>query len=370
MRRAKIVFFNSLLPLMGVFVLFCVFFCQAFAASESPQTFTFQGRLLNEEGSAPLTKVVDVTLGVYSADGGCLLYEEKQTEIDLSATDGMFSVQVGSATDNVTKRTDYDPGKTMAEVFANRGTELRVDDSSSTQTCIGGYTPSSGDARKLRVVVTPQGESPITLSPDLTLSSVPSAFSAETLQGMGPSRFIQSGTGDQVSQATMRNLTDGSDASALHNHDSRYVLQGNSSNQNLGTGIVYTTGTMGIGTSNPFGDLSFGGDKARVVQTDRSTGGLAGNNFSIKAGGAALLGSNLAGGDLFLSSGISTGTSSSDIQFLTSSAGGDGTSDNDPSAKMVIKGSGRVGIGTAPSPGPGAQLHVNVGDTNTVGLLI
>ena len=361
MRYIKIGFFNTVLALVGAAVPFCL----AFASSESPQTFTFQGRLLNEEGSAPLNKVVDVTFGVYSPDGGCLLYEEKQTEIDLSATDGMFSVQVGSATGSV-RRTDLDPGKTMAQIFANRGTKLRDDDSSSSQTCIGGYTTANGDARKLRVVVTPQGEASITLSPDLTLSSVPSAFSSETLQGMGPSQFVQ--VSGNVSQTTMSALTDRGDASMLHNHDSLYVKIGTNASQNLGSGVIYTTGTMGIGTSIPSADLSFGGDKDRVLQTDRST--VGGRSFSIKAGGAASGVADLAGGNLNLFSGVSTGSKASDIEFFTSPAGGAGTSDNAPTSKLVIKGSGLVGIGTGHGNTPGAQLHVNVGAAGTVGLLV
>ncbi|MCM2277452.1 MAG: hypothetical protein NDJ89_05195, partial [Oligoflexia bacterium] len=142
----------------------------------SPQGFTFQGRLYDSGGVNPLTGAVDFTLGIYSSDGACLLYEEKQMGIDLSPTAGIFALEVGSAVGDA-KRTASDPGLAMAKIFANGSGAIR----SAGADCASGYTPTTGDARRLRVTVTPQATGiPITLSPDQTILAAPQASVAET----------------------------------------------------------------------------------------------------------------------------------------------------------------------------------------------
>src|SRR5882724_6983630 len=66
-------------------------------ADTLPQFYAFQGRLLDQAGVAPLTGMVGLQLGLYSPNGLCLLYEEYQGGIDLTATQGSFAVQLGSA---------------------------------------------------------------------------------------------------------------------------------------------------------------------------------------------------------------------------------------------------------------------------------
>ena len=199
------------------------------AAEESPRHFTFQGQLLNADGTAALTATVSFTLGVYSPDGACLLYEETKAGVDLSATQGLFSVTVGSAKGDVTKRTGHDPNLTMAQIFANTGALTRAPGSPQ---CAAGYVAGLGDARTLRVTVTPNGGSAVTLSPDQLIDSAPQAMVAETLQGIGPQGFVQiSGNNGAytVTKAALDTLTGVggvADASTLHNHDSSYVKIG------------------------------------------------------------------------------------------------------------------------------------------------
>ncbi len=90
--------------------------------------------------------------------------------------------------------------------------------------------------------------------------------------------------------------------------------------------------------------LNFNGSANKAVNIDRTTL-TAGKNLSITAGGALLGGTDLAGGNLNLSSGIATGDRGSDITFLTATGGTSGTTDRTPTQKMVIKDSGKVGIG-------------------------
>jgi hypothetical protein len=65
--------------------------------------------------------------------------------------------------------------------------------------------------------------------------------------------------------------------------------------------------------------LLFGNATDQVVLVQRSASGAAGRNLTIQAGGAT--GTDLAGGELRLSSGIATGTGSSFISFYTATAG-------------------------------------------------
>ncbi|MCM2277313.1 MAG: hypothetical protein NDJ89_04500, partial [Oligoflexia bacterium] len=317
----------------------------------SPQSFTFQGRLYDATGIQPLNDIIELTIGITSPDGTCLLYEEKQSGIDLSATAGIFAVQVGSAVGDAKRSAGSDPGLTMAKIFANGAGPIR----SAGAGCASGYTPSAGDARRLRVTVTPVSSGiPVTLSPDQTILAAPQATVAETVQGLGPSELIQ--VSGNVSQGSLDALTNGSDASSLHMHDSLYLRAGGSSNQNLGSGITYTGGMFGIGTASPTADLAFGGDVPREIHSERNTiPGAAGSSLTVAAGGAAAGSTDRNGGSLVLSSGTSTGAGDSSIVFQTSSAGASGSVDNAASPKMLITGNGRVGIGTV---APNATLDV------------
>jgi hypothetical protein len=157
--------FNSLI-LLSLFLV-----SQAFAAQ--PVTFTYQGKALNASGTAPLLLTVALNLSITDPSGACTLYQETQSSINLAITNGLFSVQVGSNPGNP-KRTALDPGLSMSAIFANAGTQLIP----ASGSCTSGYTPTVGDTRKLHVVVTPASGSPITITPDLTINSVPNAFRA------------------------------------------------------------------------------------------------------------------------------------------------------------------------------------------------
>src|SRR5262249_33964737 len=76
-----------------------------------------------------------------------------------------------------------------------------------------------------------------------------------------------------------------------------------------GTEIMRINGTgVGIGTTSPDALLSLGGQTGQTIDIVRTTtAGTGGYNFTIQAGGAVSGGSNLSGGTLILSSGISTG---------------------------------------------------------------
>src|SRR4051812_41745464 len=83
-------------------------------ASDVPQSFTYQGRFYNAARTAPLSDVVDVVLGIYDPTGTCLLYEESQSNIDLTGTNGLFAVQVGSIQGDAKRVVGSDQNLTMA----------------------------------------------------------------------------------------------------------------------------------------------------------------------------------------------------------------------------------------------------------------
>jgi len=113
-------------------------------------------------------------------------------------------------------------------------------------------------------------------------------------------------------------------------------------------------GNVGIGTTSPTSILGLGGTAARTIAMERNTtAATAGQGLTLSSGGAIAGTSNLAGGDLSLKSGISTGTGTSALRFYTASAGSTGSTDNSPTEKMTILGSGNIGIGTTT---PGAKI--------------
>lgn len=139
----------------------------------------------------------------------------------------------------------------------------------------------------------------------------------------------------------------------------------------ISTGV--NVGRVGIGTTSPTSILSLGGTAARTIWMERNTtAATAGQGLTLSSGGAIAGTADLAGGDLNLKSGISTGTGTSALRFFTATAGSTGAVDNTPTEKMTILGSGNVGIGTT-SPAYRLDVMSDVGDvrfarnTSTVG---
>ena len=95
-------------------------------------------------------------------------------------------------------------------------------------------------------------------------------------------------------------------------------------------------GNVGIGTTTPSTLLSLGGNAAQTMGMERTTG-TTGNTLTVKSGGAVLLGTDLNGGNLALSSGIATGDGSSSILFQTvKTHQGPGTADRNPATSMTL----------------------------------
>ncbi len=151
-----------------------------------------------------------------------------------------------------------------------------------------------------------------------------------------------SGIGTETPGSKLEIRADGTDAtkSALNVTDNSLSPIGKS------LFFVRNDGNLGIGTTQPTYQLSFGGNSAKTLWMERNTvAGGAGNNLSLQAGGAASGATNATGGNLYLSSGVSTGSAGSKILFQTATPGTAGTNDVAVSTKMVITPEGRVGLG-------------------------
>lgn len=118
--------------------------------------------------------------------------------------------------------------------------------------------------------------------------------------------------------------------------------------QTTSSGYLYINPSgsrVGILTSAPTKDLALNGNSARTFWMERhTTAETAGNNLTVQAGGATLSASNKVGGDLYLSSGIATGTGSSNVYIQTATIGLSGTADRTPTTKMTVTSTGNVNI--------------------------
>lgn len=158
----------------------------AYAQLDNPNSFSFDGVLLDDVTSNPMTGPVALKIQVYNPAANCLLFEEDHASVALDAN-GAFSVRVGTGTRN----TGADGGLAWKNIFSNKGVLIRA---SNGGTCGTSYTPATNDSRKIRVTV----NSVNVLSPDFVISSVPFATTADTLQGLVPSDLVLASGGSAV----------------------------------------------------------------------------------------------------------------------------------------------------------------------------
>lgn len=155
--------------------------------ADQPWSTSVDGRLFKANTSTPLRDPSLVfVIQILNPSRNCVLYEESQI-FDTQATNGFFNLKVGSRAPDLTgKRTANDPGYSMSKIFNNTLNSFAM-----LPTCLAGYTPSDGDARYLRLIVQPSSGGSEQLSPDISLTSVPSAKVAETVGGLSRSELLQ-----------------------------------------------------------------------------------------------------------------------------------------------------------------------------------
>lgn len=242
----------------------------AFSAANS-QSFHVQGQLFDERGASavPVTEPgVDFAIGIYSPNGKCLIYEEAHSNVDLSASNGVFSFPVGAGA-----RTASDRGNSMAQIFSNKaGASIAAKPDVGCQA--GSYFPAAGDGRMIRFTVAWSGGT--TTLPDQLISSVPQATVAESLQGLDPKDFMQV-TGNASAYVVSKSALDvllgtsgPQDASSLHHHDGSYAKLSGSSSISL-----QNSSYLGLGVHASVPDTTgWAGDPSKIGRTwyDSSSG--------------------------------------------------------------------------------------------------
>ena len=300
----------------------------------------------------PVESSVDITLKITSPSvPECVLFEETHS-VNLTGSEGIFTVDIGGGAP-----TANDEGLTLTQVFSNNGTAI------SSLSCTGlpattSYPPAAGDSRKIYVSFV-DGAQTVSFATPYVIQSVPYAIEAERLAGKSATDFLQ-----VTSDSTQTKVNDIMAPSAYT--ELLALINGTSSNFLRPSGAGFTPVSAvnfnGQNLTNATG-LTLSGSANRTVSVDRHpTSDTAGSQLLLQAGGASSSANDKNGGKLVLSSGTSTGTGTSAIEFQTATAAGSaGNADNAPSTKMTILGNGNVGIGTT---SPGSKLDVT-GDVRT-----
>lgn len=141
------------------------------------QNFSFDGVLVNDSTGVPLSGPVALRFQIYDPASSCLLFEEDHPTVALQSN-GAFNLKVGSGT---RVSPGVDGGLALKQVFQN----IQTVRAASSTNCTPGFTPAAGDGRRLRVTVNGTA-----LTPDYSLSPMPMATVAETLQGKTVSDFV------------------------------------------------------------------------------------------------------------------------------------------------------------------------------------
>lgn len=122
---------------------------------------------------------------------------------------------------------------------------------------------------------------------------------------------------------------------------------------------------LGLGVVTPTNILSFSGQSAQTIWTERqTTSNTAGNNLTLAVGGASSGATNKAGGNLIFAGGTATGTATSSILFQVPLASATGTADNAPQTVLTIGAGGSItytGLtNSTPASSPAAGAIINL----------
>ncbi len=171
----------------------------ASTAQAGPESFAYEGKLLDPNGDPVVAASVSFVVQIRSPNvADCNLYEETHT-LNMSASNGYFSLTIG---DGTRSGSNFEDTSTLAQVFTSTGTM-------STLTCTSGatsYTPAAVDGRKLRISFN-DGGGVQTMTSDLSINSAPFAMVADTLQGKGPSSFLQPNVSSaELTQANLESV--------------------------------------------------------------------------------------------------------------------------------------------------------------------
>lgn len=187
----------------------------SFSNANAAAGMTLQGRIVKSDKTPVVSPSVSFLVQVRSpGTENCLLYQEVHT-VDMSASNGLFSLQIGSGT---RASASVDGGYSIQRIFANRGSidlSSVVVNATNTQPCATGtsYSPAATDKRKILYSFN-DGSGPIALSPiEVTYNPFALyAIDSETISGYGTGNLLRvenagvPGTANALSSAQMTEL--------------------------------------------------------------------------------------------------------------------------------------------------------------------
>jgi hypothetical protein len=372
MRKAKITF--HWIPVMMALAIFVL---DASTSHAAPAGLTYQGRIVQPNGQPLESSSVQFTVKISSPGAeACTLFEETHT-LNLSGSDGVFSINVGSGT-----RSGDDVGLTLAQVLTNTGSRTGL-------TCASGssYAPVSTDTRKMYVSFN-DGSGLVAFSSPYVIRSVPWALETDAIAGFQATnlcRIADAGVPQTVAALTSANFTE---LTALIGGTSSQYMKSSATGANLPVfssapgsptqGQIWFNSTTGNvefnnGTTTQVLNLpsDVGTGANNIVQLDSSarlpavdgsalTSLNAGSISSGTLSAARLPASVVLDGGNTVSSAMQVGSASGSSQNLQLVTNG--------TARLTVTSSGNVGIGTT---SPGHALDVlgaaNVSSAITIG---
>ena len=135
----------------------------------SPQSLSYQGRILKANGLPLDFNNVSFLFEITSADGSCVLYREQRDAVNMQNSNGVFDVPIG----NGNRLYPTDPVFSLADIFVN----------GVSHNCAGGgsWIASQTAERQLKVQFH-DGSGWKVISPANVIRSVPFAYTAYSAQ--------------------------------------------------------------------------------------------------------------------------------------------------------------------------------------------
>jgi len=191
-----------------------------FAAS----TISYHGRIVKPDGSffEPPSATLKVQIRSTGSED-CLMYEETYSNVDMTGTNGIFSLKLNAGTGT---RTDGS-GLTFSQVFSNLAGTLTV----PLANCTGGtniITLIGSSHRVIRMSFKDSVMPSFEYTPDLALAYVPFAMDAQKVNGFGVSNLLRVADGSGPQTATPLTPANFTELMALINGSStQYETIGN-----------------------------------------------------------------------------------------------------------------------------------------------
>lgn len=162
------------------------------AASAGPM-LTYHGRLLKPDSTPVTASAVEFRVRIYSPGAErCLFYDEEYT-LDLSGSEGVFSLEIGGMTPSSTNTEPF----TLAGLFRNSGTFTF----GGTKCASGStYAPAAADGRVLALSFNDGSLPDWEDLPDQKIGQVPQAMESMSVGGFGPGDLFRvvDGSGSAV----------------------------------------------------------------------------------------------------------------------------------------------------------------------------